>query len=83
MTPFSTVLMGEKEGIASLTHDEFWEKDLTPQGNRGFQPRGAAYTVVCDFDAPDEHRWRSTRVSGVDNKDSSLVFELLTENAPA
>jgi len=70
-------LKGQRLGIPVLSRDELWERDLNPPGTRGFEPRGVEYVVVCEFDGPDGHRWRSTRVSGVGFENSSLEFEPL------
>ena len=70
--------MGSNMGVPALARDDFWEYDLHPQGNRGFQPRGVPWEIVCEFDAPDDCRWRSTRVSSPGNQGSSSVFELLS-----
>ncbi len=71
--------IGRKEGIPTLADDVPREHDLSPPGSHGFQPKGVSYKVVCDFNSPDGHRWRSTYVSGIDYQHSGIEpFELLS-----
>lgn len=71
--------IGRKEGIPTLADDVPREHDMSPAGSHGFQPKGVSYKVVCDFNSPDGHRWRSTYVSGIDYQHSGIEsFELLS-----